>query len=163
MNAEQIIKEALDGLFFSYNCGTQQTRVRRVSKDYIPSHKPVGFYDDDAKPSTARKWTEAEDQMMIQMFERGFTFRQMGRALKASQSAANVRWQELCVKHGFSNKRRDLHQKFPAEVYARVAHLKAVECMTSEQIAKEMGFTLNQVAGIWRRWKRNNSTDELAA
>lgn len=163
MNTEQQIRDALDGLFFTIDAETQRVRVRRVSKDYIPTHKPVGFSDEGVKPSTARKWTEAEDQLMIQMFERGFTFRQIGRALKASQSAANVRWQELCVKHGFKNKRRDLNQKFPAEVYAQVAHLKSVECMTQCQIAKKMGLTFNQVQGIWRRWKRNYSTDELAA
>lgn len=163
MSAEQVIKDALDGRFFVYVCGTQQTRERRVSKDYIPSHKPVGFYDDDAKPSTARKWTEAEDKTLIDMFHGGYTFREMGRAIKVSQNAANVRWQQLCVKHGFKNERRDLNQKYPAELYARVAHLKAVQCMTQDQIAKELGLTLNQVQGIWRRWRRNNSTDEIAA
>jgi hypothetical protein len=35
--------------------------------------------------------------------------------------------------------------------------------MTQYQIAKKMGLTFNQVQGIWRRWKRNYSTDELAA
>ena len=163
MDAEKVMKEALDGWFFTVDHITHLTRAREVPANYIPNHKPRYHYDEETAPARGRQWTEAEDTVLIRMFEAGYTFREMGKAVKASQSAVNVRWQELCLARGIQNKRRSPLEKYPAELYPKVAHMKTVEELTFRQIAAKLNMNANQIAGIWRRWRKNGEQMEQTA
>lgn len=163
MDAETVMKEALDGWFFSIHPITYATKARQVPLDHIPTHKPRFNYDEETAPVRGRQWTEAEDAVLTKMFEAGYTFREMGKAVKASQSAANVRWQELCLARGIKNERRSPLEKYPAELYPKVAHMKTVDELTFRQIAAKLNMTANQIAGIWRRWRKNGEQTEQAA
>lgn len=163
MDAEQVMKQALDGCFFVIHPITYATQMKRVPLNHIPNHKPRFNYDEEAQPVRGRQWTEADDAILIKMFEAGHTFSEMGKVVKASQSAVNVRWRELCIAKGIKNERRSPLEKYAAELYPKVAHMKTVDQLTFRQIALKLNMTPNQIAGIWRRWRKNGEQMEQAA
>ena len=163
MNAEQIIKDALDGWFFTLNAAQQVTKARKVAKDFIPSHLPRFIHDEETQPVRGKQWTEAEDALLKKLYDNGYSFKEMGKAVGVGPSAANYRWQELCLKWGIPTCTRQMNVKYPPELYAKVAHMKNVRRMTFGQISEELDMTRNQIAGIWKRWKQNNAVDEYAA
>lgn len=163
MNLEQEMKEALDGKFFTFSPFTQEVKTKKVSKDYIPSHRPNGMYDEETMKPKGRKWTDEEDALLFKMWENGYSFKEMAKAIGGSTSAINVRWQEICLMRGIQPKRHNLNEKFPPDVYQKVGYLKVVKNMTLRQIARETGMTVNQIAGIWRRYKVNNDLMDEAA
>lgn len=163
MNAEQVIKQALDGLFYTFDVEVHRTRVKTVPKDHIPTHKPRYLYEEDASFKLGRQWTAAEDDLMRQMYHAGKTFKEMGRAVGVSASGANVRWREICLMDGCTNQRRNLYNSIPLEVCVRVVNMKISENLTFDQVARAMNLTRNQVAGIWRRWRKENNIRREAA
>lgn len=163
MITEQEIKAALDGTFTTFRHATQEVRTKRVSLDYIPTHKPYGIYDEETAPVRGRQWTEMEDALICKMWEAGYTFKEMAKQIGGSSSAVNIRWQQICLKLGIQPTRRDTNEKFPAELYERIGHMKIAKRLTLRQIAREVNLTVNQVAGIWRRYKVNNDMMDEAA
>lgn len=162
MNAEQIIKAELDGKFFHFNAEKQKTIVRRVSKDFIPDHTPKFSIVPEAPSVNARKWTQEEDEQLISMFQQGVSYKEMGRAIGVSTSAAINRYRVLCLKHGLETTRRDLNERHSDEVCHRVAYLKVVKKFSFLEIGAELLLTRDQVAGLWKRYKAKN-LDQLAA
>ena len=163
MITEQVIKDALDGYFYIFECAHQRTRVKRVPKDFVPSHKPNYLYGDEAVTAHGKVWTAEEDAKLTRMFNAGCTYKEMGKELKVSASSANYRWQELCLLHGYSNKRANTQEKFPMEVCTKLANLKLAQNLTLAQAAKKMGLTTNQAANLWKRWRAANGLEAEAA
>lgn len=163
MNAEQIIKKVLDGHFFTFNADKQKTCVRRVAKNYIPDHTPKFSIVTVTPSSNARAWTSQEDDLLIEMFHKGYSYKKMGQIIGVSISAAINRYRALCLTRNLDTKRKELHEKYSAEVHQRVVYLKTVEKMTFWQIADVMRMNRNQIAGIWRRHRSKCGLVEQAA
>ncbi len=93
MNTEQDMKKALDGWLFVYNCEKQKTTARKVSLDYIPSHKPKFHIQIETPSQRARVWTAEEDELLFKMFYGGYSFKDMAKMIGISQALANNRAQ----------------------------------------------------------------------
>lgn len=159
---EEVMKAALDGWFYTFNAEKQKTRATRVPKDHIPEHRPHAPICLEAPGRGAKVWTPAEDNMLFEMFEKGFSFKQMGTALKISQSLANNRFRELCIRRNVKPSRRNLTAKYDEAEEAALIKLKN-DGYTFRQIAEKMNITRNQVSGIWSRYKRRMQMMEQAA
>jgi hypothetical protein len=154
MTAEQIMKKALDGWFYTYNELTLKTRARAVEKDFIPTHKPHAPILQEGPGRGARPWTPDEDASLFTMYDDGLSFREMADVLGISDSLANNRFRLLCAQQGIYPETRKMNQKYSAETEAHVVHLHVDKRMTFREIAAVTGLTLNQALGLWSRWKR---------
>lgn len=162
MSMEQEMKEALDGWFFTICLHRQETIARRVPKDHIPAHKPRWLVEEYEQTSAARQWTPAEDAKLMKMFEQGYTFKEMAKAIGVSGSAANNRFRLLSAKKGVEVTRRHHAKRYDEKLDQEVAHLHINENMTLFEIAAELNLTRNQVCGIWTRWRRKNNVQAAA-
>lgn len=162
MNAEQIIKDALDGSFFRYDPVTQKIKRTRVPKNYIPNHKP-SFTMTEKKPShNAKNWTIEEDMLLLEMRAKGMRWRQIGTALKVSFNSAANRYYELCIKRGIQPI-RSFYRVYDDGAEEKVVELRRRGMMLKE-VAEALGMTKNQVVNLWERYRdRMKREGKLAA
>lgn len=160
MITELEMKEALDGWFYVYNCEQQSVMRRKVSKDHIPCHKPR-ILDEDQKPKTGYPWTDTEDERLVKLREANLVWTEIAHRFRMSPSAVKNRYLVLCLKSGRAEHRVNRTPDTVA-LERRVVDLKTQE-LTFDQIAVEMGLSRNQVAGLWRRWRKRSDQWEEAA
>ena len=161
MITELEMKEALDGRFYTYVCESQTVTCRKVPKDHIPIHKPR-ILDEEKKPKTGYPWSEEEDDRLTHLREDGnLIWTEIAIRFRMSPSAVKNRYLLLCLKRGKAEHRVNRTPDTIA-LERRVVDLKTQE-LTFDQIAVEMGLSRNQVAGLWRRWRKRSDQWEEAA
>jgi len=157
MNAEQVIKEALDGTFASVNLESGKVRVFTVPLDFIPNHKPKLVDIDEDTRTSARDWSPGEDETILRMYANGVCFNNIGRHLGVAKSTVWKRFAQLCETIGGPPKR-----KHPLSVWGHlddeIAELKA-QGMTFTQIGEKLGMTRNQVSGVWARIRKHRERE----
>lgn len=151
-NAEQIIKDTLDGLFFSLNIESGKVRAFEVPKDFIPNHKPKTIDIDEDTRTSARDWSPGEDETILRMYAQGICFSNIGRHLGVAKSTVWKRFAQLCETIGGPPKRIHPLSKH-GHLDDTIAELKA-QGLTFTQIGERVGMTRNQVSGVWARLRK---------
>lgn len=159
MTTELEMKQALDGWFFVYNCEKQAVTKRKVSKNYIPVHKPPDLQPPPAP--TAYPWKPTEDDYLVELRERNLSWREIAKYLGLSPSCARFRYIELCHRRGVAEHKVTRRIEACA-LEARVMALRAQDKSFAD-IAYEIGVTRNKVAGIVQRVRRRLAFEEMAA
>lgn len=154
---ETAIKQRLDGRFYVRDLSTGQTRERRVSVDYNPSHKPWAPIEMlKEPPKNARLWTKVEEDYLFTAFKAGLSFGAMARHLKISQSLAYKHFYELCLVRGVEMKRPNIRSKYDKETEAKVISLRLDKNMMLKDVAIQLGLPLNAVTHIWKKYRHAN-------
>ena len=100
MTTEAIMKQALDGWFFSIDPYQGKVTRRAVPDNYIPKHKPL-FTIAEPMPSKMKyPWTEGEDETLLTMRHAGHTWLQIAQALDVAAKTAADRYATLCLERG---------------------------------------------------------------
>lgn len=159
MTAEQIMKKALDGWFFTYNTEKQKTTALRVSDSDLVELKNCA--PPPPHPNT-RIWTLEEDERLLAMFEEGLSFREAGKALGVSAAHANMHFHVLRKERGTQYRLRTTNQKFSAELEAQVVHWHVAKGKMLREIPELVGLTRNQVVGLWTRYRRRKERQEAS-
>lgn len=104
MTLEEQMKAELDGWFFALDYERGTTQPTRVSRNYIPNHKPRFSMElDQEKPQfDARKFTPAQDAVMISMRQDGYTWQEIGRAVKHDPGITRARYVIVCRERGIA-------------------------------------------------------------
>lgn len=155
MNIEQEMKAYFDGWLFSIDYERNRTVSTSVPIDYIPSHKPKCTMDEDESrnQNLGHRWSEVEDQTLLEMRRAGNTFREIGKAMAMSGSAAQRRHQDLMMQQGYMPpKRRFKPLKFSLELEARVVEMRD-KGMGFHEIAPIVGIGRVQANELYRRYK----------
>jgi hypothetical protein len=98
MNAEQIIKNTLDGTFTRV---LQDNRVitLNVPDDYIPKHNTTGMVV-GGKCGQYHQYTEKEDAILVELREMKFPFAEIGAHLARTEESVKKRYAVLRVTRG---------------------------------------------------------------
>ena len=98
MNAEQIIKNTLDGTFTRV---LQDNRVitLNVPDDYIPKHNTTGLVV-GSKCGMYQHYTEHEDAIIVELREMKFTFAKIAAHLARTEESVKKRYAVLRVTRG---------------------------------------------------------------
>lgn len=145
MNAEQIIKNALDGKFFRLDA-MGKTIIKTVPHDHIPDHKPVMLYDfvpcdPNYVHHNVRPWTEEENDTLIEMRGRGERWEAIAKRLKRALSTLRMRYEKVCTERGIPMAKAapGKPQKLTAETKAEIVRLRDLG-MTYTEINKQLGL-----------------------
>lgn len=152
MDAEQIIKSKLDGKFFTINPERGVTVEHEVSKDHQPAYKPLGMMDEELKPGVRREWSPEDDELIMKMFDNGYSFKSMAQALKVSQDTVSARHKDICRELGRDPKRRNITRHHSDETKQTVIDMRAAG-KPIRDVMEATGLTANQVCGIWNHYR----------
>jgi hypothetical protein len=103
MNAEQIIKAALDGKFFRLDVVTGAVTVKKVPLDHIPDHRPANMSDivpDRIAPAHHKPWTPEEDDLIVRLRGEGQRWETIARTVRRALSTIRLRYEAVCRERG---------------------------------------------------------------
>lgn len=153
---EQEMKAFLDGWFFSIDHERGRTISTDVPVDFIPDHRPKYMPEDEEcrNNNNAHRWTEVEDQTLLDMRRQGHTFREIGKALGLSGSPVQGRYALLCTKLGLRRVSavRTESMKHSMELEARIVEMR-IKGMGFPEIGDRVGLPREIVNAIFRRYR----------
>jgi len=158
MNAEHIIKAALDGNFFVITFGGQ-TRSRSVPFDHIPDHRPLyGRLEEEEGPHhNVAEFSDVEDETILAMRESKHRWADVARALRRCIHAVRDRYSRLCVDRGIEPIERLARTgppaKFSPEDKLRMLRMRD-KGMSYDKIAARVGGSRWMVADSISKLRR---------
>lgn len=165
MNAEQVIKEALDGWFFAIRGEMQKLHAIRVPVDYLPSHgAPEDFEESDPEEEqvhhNTKKFTPEQDELIIELRAQMKAWRRIGEIVGADQHVAKRRYLHLCEKRGINPIRLDVNsRKWTEAQIAELVKLRA-DGWCFEAIGAKVGMTRMQATDLYRRLREQRKIGE---
>lgn len=166
MNAEQVIKNALDGWLFriTTTSGPEArpiVRAIKVPRDYIPSHK--ADWDYAVEPSSqphhnAVAFTPEQDDIIITMREQKHRWQEIAKTIHRCMNRTRDRYKELCMERGVDPvKRIDRGlppQRLSDAVKAQIWHMREAG-LSYDKIAAQMGLTRWTVSDCIGKMRKN--------
>jgi len=158
MNAENIIKTALDGSFFFIDFDGR-TRVKPVTDDYMPDHRPkYGLLEEEEGPHhNALPFSLEQDEKLITLRESGLPWRYVARAVGRCTNTSRERYVALCAERGIEpvSCARAHKSKFPAELKLKIAELRKKR-FPWDIIASQLGMAKQEVQSAYQTYCRAN-------
>jgi hypothetical protein len=157
MNAEQAeayMKSRLDGWLYSLTAspgfeGGLMVTERKVSKDYIPDHRPPWSPDMEGGEihHNSTPFTAEQDEKLLQLRFTGMRWREVGTAIGRCVNSTRDRYQVLCKERGIDPGPARLPKppKVPDSIKLQAYQLKQ-DGLSYSQIGKKLGLTMWQAS-----------------
>lgn len=165
MNAEQVIKNTLDGWFYAIRGEQQKVQAIRVPTDYLPSHgAPEDFEERDPEEEqvhhNTKKFTPEQDELIIELRAQMKAWRRIGEIVGADQHVAKRRYLYLCEKRGIEPIRLDVNsRKWTEAQIAELVRLRA-DGWCFEAIGAKVGMTRMQATDLHRRLREDGKLSQ---
>lgn len=162
MNAEQIIKKALDGKFVFVDPETGRVTVKSVPANFIPKYKPAQAAK--GPHNNAHVWTDEEDETIIVLRSQRKRWTEIGKAVGVSATLAINRYNHLCKVRGLTpvSNEETKNWSFSQEVRERVISMR-LKGHVFKEIAAIVGITVTQAEHIVIRWRKAQERQREAA
>lgn len=167
MNAEQIIKNALDGKFFYVNQATNKVEMKVVDRDFIPEHKPNYQADYAALSETLKAirgnpWLPEEEEQLISMRARGLRWCSIRKMMQRGEKAVKERYLRLCRERGIEPLLTPPAQApmLTNEAKAQIIVLRK-QGLSPAQVAEMTGRPAYQVADYYTRYLASKRLPEV--
>ena len=149
MNAEQIIKDALDGLFFEIDTEHGRIITRSVPRNYMPKHFAKTPELDGLHPNV-KVWTEEEDDRIVGLRHTDMSFNAIAKAVGRDVKLVRNRYEVVCQQRGLQPKLYSITRKFTKEQCDKLVELRLAGMQFGE-IGPLVGMTKQQATDLYQR------------
>lgn len=170
MTAEEIMKKALDGKFYSLSRDNSRICVVTVPENYIPDHMPN--YNAEAAVAAGRKmggrnqkaWTKEEDDRLVALRATGLRWQIIGYEMHRGDKGVRTRYYEICQERNITPvcATPEPIKALTPEIKADIVRLRE-EGLGFEEINHQLGLRGLQARDYYARYKRNNFPRRFAA
>lgn len=163
MNSEQIIKQALDGHFWSLAPSGDRICHTRVPHDYIPDHKPSydseGLHEESGRKgglARTRPWTREEDDRLIALRAKGLRWQVIAYELGRGDKNTRLRYFEVCDERDLKPAPCVKHPPIVLtdDMKASIVHLREQKGWGFKEINAELGLSGFYARDYYTRYKR---------